>query len=575
MSDPGRSRRRTTQPHSYKEFNEKGRDGIPESPLVTDHSDLVRSSMTEEGRHSSTEVSPQDEVRMQTQTQAKVDYTHSSEDDLDVGQHDRRHDRSSASSAKSGSKNMNRKRTMLQQSNDTEDMRSSDTDQEVVLHINPQEDEFQTEEGKSKFNTGSMRQLSPNKRIRSVTKSVQKLNTDQSCSSSSATPARKTKQTVAKRLDMQNTPSNDSQAQFELHATHSLVLENQRVEREMQAAAQRLKETQVAAQNAKKRLQVEEARRKTLMLQKQLEKDNKRAEQEKIRYEREIAKQAKSTRTQASNNTIKNTNTQHSSDPIDSRISNAKNKAKNLNPLCRARENFAGPDGHNNPNIQGEDNGHNAWMDVQLNPDEVDEDLKYDARYAKRNSDLNKFYDIDDIPIRGPPLIEGLDSDASVGDIADSAARLTDENTLYTCRRTGIMRSRSRDQNRRRPTSTVSVPPERRNARDHAHQPRSSDRRSDYRSSTANQWDTECDDDSDINDKGIELIDSEFNEFHSREIDHFRPVNRYRDESHVSQGHRSDRSYPYRDRADRYRSDRDRWEQDHNDDDRHGGHTSR
>ena len=45
----------------------------------------------------------------------------------------------------------------------------------------------------------------------------------------------------------------------------------------------------------------------------------------------------------------------------------------------------------------------NAWMDVELNADEIDNELKLDAKYAKINSDKNNFFDIDDVPIRGPP----------------------------------------------------------------------------------------------------------------------------------------------------------------------------
>ena len=41
---------------------------------------------------------------------------------------------------------------------------------------------------------------------------------------------------------------------------------------------------------------------------------------------------------------------------IEQQINKVKNKVKMLNPLRRARSQFTGHDGSNNPNIQGEDN---------------------------------------------------------------------------------------------------------------------------------------------------------------------------------------------------------------------------
>ena len=79
-------------------------------------------------------------------------------------------------------------------------------------------------------------------------------------------------------------------------------------------------------------------------------------------------------------------------------------RAKNMNPLRRARQTWTSTDGANNPNIQGVDNGANAWFDVQLN--EVDSEIRYWARYAKHNSDMGRCFDIDDVPIRGPPNTE-------------------------------------------------------------------------------------------------------------------------------------------------------------------------
>ena len=63
--------------------------------------------------------------------------------------------------------------------------------------------------------------------------------------------------------------------------------------------------------------------------------------------------------------------------------------------------------------MKGQDNGLNAWMDSQLNHDEVDNQMKKDAKYAKMNSDTTRCFDIDIIPIRGPPKLHDLDSEAS------------------------------------------------------------------------------------------------------------------------------------------------------------------
>ena len=61
----------------------------------------------------------------------------------------------------------------------------------------------------------------------------------------------------------------------------------------MQEAKKRLWEMEVQAQMAKQRLEVEEVKCRTLALQKQVQRDNKKADQEKARYEKEVAKLSK------------------------------------------------------------------------------------------------------------------------------------------------------------------------------------------------------------------------------------------------------------------------------------------
>ena len=115
---------------------------------------------------------------------------------------------------------------------------------------------------------------------------------------------------------------------------------------------------------------------------------------------------------------------------VEQRVTVYKDKIRSLNPLRRARQTFTGTDGSNNPNFEGQDNGFNAWMDSQLNAEEIDEEMRYDVKYAKFNSEKNGCYDIDHIPIRGPPKIEELDSDISVGQVETIANELIEDDKI-------------------------------------------------------------------------------------------------------------------------------------------------
>ena len=64
-------------------------------------------------------------------------------------------------------------------------------------------------------------------------------------------------------------------------------------------------------------------------------------------------------------------------------IDSVKTNIKMLNPLRRARKADPRYDRTNNPNIPGQNNGLNAWMDVTLNGEEIDDELRLDAAYAK------------------------------------------------------------------------------------------------------------------------------------------------------------------------------------------------
>ena len=93
----------------------------------------------------------------------------------------------------------------------------------------------------------------------------------------------KVKMSVARRLHLMQSPTSS----VTQNITHDsiLVAENDKVEQEVQAARDELLKAQQEASMAKKRLEAEEARRKALMLRKQIKHDTKKVKQERARYE--------------------------------------------------------------------------------------------------------------------------------------------------------------------------------------------------------------------------------------------------------------------------------------------------
>ena len=150
------------------------------------------------------------------------------------------------------------------------------------------------------------------------------------------------------------------------------------------------------AELAKKCLQAQEAHRKTHALQQHTQTTSGK-KSHKSRYDACSSINAY-TRQQEKLPAGPYDNTEESKD-LDTKLVIIKDNIKKLNPLRRARQTHAHHSGANNPNIPGQDNGLNAWMDVALNPKAVDSTLRYEASYAKKNSDNNRFNDIDDIPI--------------------------------------------------------------------------------------------------------------------------------------------------------------------------------
>ena len=241
-------------------------------------------------------------------------------------------------------------------------------------------------------------------------------------------------------------------------------------------AKQKLAQAQLTAEIAKKRREVEEAKRKLAIVQKQTDRDNRKAEQEKARYENyAISKSKQKTNTVTGKckvttasgrapelELIRENMVFPSEDELDEVITNRKINIKDMNPLRRARKLWTGIDGSNNPNLQGADNGANACLDMQLNEDKIDRETKYQSRYAKRNSDMGRCYDIDDIPIRGPPNTEEFPSDMSLDEITRIAKNLMEDDNISICRTTGIMRSKGSTGGRekRRVASTMVRPPQ-------------------------------------------------------------------------------------------------------------------
>ena len=103
-----------------------------------------------------------------------------------------------------------------------------------------------------------------------------------------------------------------------------------------------------------------------------------------------------------------------------------------LNPVHITNRICNDPEGCNNPNIPGRDTGLNAWIDGNINRNTFNEDEQTQIMYAKRNSDNSRFFDIDDVPSRGPITL------ASRKDIERTAHRLINDHSNSICRSTGI-----------------------------------------------------------------------------------------------------------------------------------------
>ena len=88
----------------------------------------------------------------------------------------------------------------------------------------------------------------------------------------------------------------------------------------------------------------------------------------------------------------------------------------------------------------------------------TDKQLRYETRYAKKNSDFSRCFDIDDIPTRGPPSRREIPENITLDHATETAKLLMDESKLFICRKTGMMRPRAEHARKKAPTSTVTRP---------------------------------------------------------------------------------------------------------------------
>ena len=339
------------------------------------------------------------------------------------------------------------------------------------ISIDPEEDDFDKDESQKQVKSVVLK--TPSKKKGKIVSTP--------CNTST-----KKRQTVANRVKQWPSPSmlNNSNASITSSYANNgesiFQIEYDRADRDANAAREMLAHAEREAQIVKKRVQAESARKKAEQIRKQTEKDKKKVEAgEKARYGKTGTNRPKTNVTKATTNknnvghqTIyrsptkgdNNTHNDHEDDLSEGeiKIKKAKKRAKQMNPLRRARMLHTDMHGNNNPNIAGQDNGLNAWLDIHLNSDTIDHDLENDARYAKRNLDRNRFFDIDDIPIKGPPNYDDIPSDISENEATKLANELINDDELYICRKSG-MRKHEREKLRERyePVPTTSRPAQR------------------------------------------------------------------------------------------------------------------
>ena len=336
---------------------------------------------------------------------------------------------------------------------------NSNETQSIDVHVNPEEDDLDNDTGTSTYGLsakkGSKKTYKNSNMALSLTQSANKcqLANDEKTPSNKVNKAAVSttkKQSVAKRLDMLPPPTFNRPPPTGDDPMY--IAENNRVDTLLQAEKEKLARIQREPDITRKELEAETTRWKALELEKQLQKDRKKMDQEKARYERETNKTNKNSKSRKSK--MQHDDIQQSADmwencnedPHEAQLGDNEplittQRVKALNPLRHARLKLAGTDGSNNPNIPGANNGMNAWVDVAMHGKELDREVIYDVRYAKHNTDNSMFYDIDDVPTRGPPKIPDLGTDRSMEELTETAKKLLNDQHVSICRNTGIMKS--------------------------------------------------------------------------------------------------------------------------------------
>ena len=328
------------------------------------------------------------------------------------------------------------------------------------IEVNSDDDDFSHdgEVGKTPHKTNT-------KTLGKVVKSPSKRKNDNTKNS-----PKKPRTTVASRLTAMTPPAPTTNYPALLYNDSLFQAETERADREREAARQMLLHTQREAELAKKRLVAEEDKKKILQLKKQAMKDNKRADLEKARYEKNVNKPKMSKRhgctcpaTEDSAHilppcTYMQTQATSLSDPVTAMVEKEKARVKMLNPMRCSRLTYVKTDGSNNPNVPGQDNGLNAWLDANLNKQDFDREQLIEAMYAKCNSDHNKFMDIDDYPIMGPPKLD-LNSDISENEAIQIASSLMNDENLSICRNTGMMKRMHSEPKKKTKSATVAKAP--------------------------------------------------------------------------------------------------------------------
>ena len=151
-------------------------------------------------------------------------------------------------------------------------------------------------------------------------------------------------------------------------------------------------------------------------------------------------------------------------DSIQNRVQEVKDRVRELNPVRRSRALRYDDTGNNNPNVPGQNNGLNAWLDMQLSEHELTTDEQVMVNYGKKNSDQNRCFDIDDFPMKGLPPSNNINADTHPlantvsGDIAQRARKLIDEDNISICRNTGVRFARNN--NRQPPSAAMGIVPQ-------------------------------------------------------------------------------------------------------------------